>query len=217
MSKFQWLIVGLGNPGSKYHDTRHNVGWRIIDKLFDVFKAEPINIPGVCHYAECNYRKINVVLAKPTTYMNDSGRAVSYLSKKYGILPSNILIIVDEYNFPVGKIHLKNSGNDGGHNGIASIIEKLGVNNFYRLRCGIGNDFPPGGMVDYVLSVFKTNEIDDLNLMLDKSVEAIQCVLLNGAARAMTLVNSGRLWRVSPNNDNDDKTQIECINKDKQT
>ena len=101
---------------------------------------------------------------------------------------------MDEYNFPLGKIHLKKGGGDGGHNGIASIIEELGVQDFYRLRCGIGRNFSEGGLVEYVLSDFKEDEIEQRNVMIQKAIESIELLIEVGPSRAMSMINSGELW-----------------------
>ncbi len=194
-NEFDWLIVGLGNPGRKYAETRHNIGWMILDKLAAKHSAEFDEAGGRCYLAKFKLKNNNVLLAKPVTYMNNSGQPINWLLKKYALSKENIVAIVDEYNFPVGKLHLKNTGGDGGHNGIASIIDELNFNSFYRLRCGIGNDFGPGEMSDYVLSVFKDSEMEELNIMLEKAISSIETIILQGGQTAMTLINSGRLWR----------------------
>lgn len=197
MSSSKWLIVGLGNPGVKYEKNRHNVGWMILDSFAKKHNLDFQNINSIGHFSKMTFKGNTAFLVKPTTYMNNSGSAVIGLCRKFGINSENILVLVDEYNFEVGRLHLKNSGSDGGHNGIASIIERLGTDKFYRLRCGIGNDFRNGELVDYVLSDFPEQDIENLNLMIDKSIDSIETVLEFGAARAMTLINSGRLWRTN--------------------
>lgn len=199
MSSFEWLVVGLGNPGTKYERNRHNIGWMVIDNLIEKYNLS-LSEEKKAHIAQLNYKRKNVILAKPTTYMNLSGKAVQSLKIKFKIPNERIMAIVDDYNLPLGKLHLKFGGSDAGHNGIASIIQEINDKNFYRLRCGIGNDFPKGMLVEYVLSNFRNDEADTLNLMIQKAVQSIETVIEFGAARAMTLINSERLWKSKSNN-----------------
>ncbi len=195
MANSKWLIVGLGNPGKKYECNRHNIGWMVADSFAAKHNATFQNISAVGYFTKITFKGNSALLIKPTTYMNNSGNAVLALTRKFGISSEQILVIVDEYNFEVGKLHLKNSGSDGGHNGTASIIYRLGTDKFYRLRCGIGSDFPSGELVDYVLTDFPEKDIDKVKIMIDQAVASIETVIEFGAARAMTLINSGRLWR----------------------
>ncbi|OGU61078.1 MAG: aminoacyl-tRNA hydrolase, partial [Ignavibacteria bacterium GWF2_33_9] len=146
------MIVGLGNPGSNYQNNRHNVGYSVIQQMIaennlDLFEKTR-------HYLTAKYTKFRkkALLVLPLTYMNLSGEAIIRVSIQYGIKPEHIIIILDEYNFPVGKIQIKSGGSDGGHNGVASVLSKLEKNTFYRLRMGIDHNFGPGELVDYVLS-----------------------------------------------------------------
>ena len=198
MTNIDWLIVGLGNPGIKYEKNRHNVGWMVIDAIIKKYGLNETQESKKYIFSKWSFKRKNVILAKPLTFMNLSGKAVQALKIKYKIPDERILVVVDDYNFPVGKVHLKAGGSDGGHNGIASIIEETKKNSFYRLRCGIGNDFPKGMLVEYVLSDFRTEEIDDLNNMINKAVQSIETVVEFGAAHAMTLINSERLWKNLP-------------------
>ncbi len=189
MTKTKWLIVGLGNPGSKYQLTRHNIGMRVVESFTSKCKSE-FKFGPDCEFAEFKYAGQEVYTCLPTTYMNNSGIAVKKMLNKFGISPENIVICVDEYNFQVGRIHLKAAGSDGGHNGIASVIEHINASNFIRLRLGIGKDFGPGGMSDYVLSHFYPNEDDTVNDMIKDGVKALEMVLKIGFARAMSDVNA---------------------------
>jgi len=194
-NNFDWLIAGLGNPGRKYAETRHNIGWMILDKFAEKHYAIFDEASGQCYLAKLKLKNYSILLAKPATYMNNSGQPINWVIKKYNVPKEKLVVIVDEYNFPFGKLHLKNSGSHGGHNGIASIFEILKFDIFYRLRCGIGNDFAPGEMSDYVLSVFKDSELENMNLMIDRAVLSLESIILQGPTTAMTLINSGRLWR----------------------
>ncbi len=191
-----WLIVGLGNPGERYHNTRHNIGWLVADEFAKRRNLHLAPVSSIYNFAEFKYAGKLVGLVKPTTYMNNSGEAVRKLANKYSVNVQNVIVIVDEYNFNVGKVHLKKDGSDGGHNGILSIIEEMQATNFLRLRCGIGKDFDPGGMVDYVLSVFKKEESESLSLMINKACDAIEYILKNNnIGRSMSAINSETIWK----------------------
>ena len=194
-----WLVVGLGNPGARYAETRHNIGWMVAEAfarkhtikksassaqeaLFSVGK-------GDWHEARCSVKGADVVVILPTTYMNLSGKAAVQASKTFHIPVGRIIAVVDEYNFPLGRIHLKNSGSDGGHNGTASMIEELGTSSFFRLRCGIDKKFGAGQLVEYVLSPFVPEEIAARDAMIDESVRALETLIELGAARAMQAIN----------------------------
>jgi oligopeptidase B len=189
MTKTKWLIVGLGNPGSKYQLTRHNIGMRVVESFTSKCKAE-FKFGPDCEFAEFKYAGQEVYTCLPTTYMNNSGTAVKKMLNKFAISPENIVICVDEYNFQVGRIHLKAAGSDGGHNGISSVIEHINASNFIRLRLGIGKDFGPGEMSNYVLSHFYPNEDEIVNDMIKDGVKALEMVLKIGFARAMSDVNA---------------------------
>lgn len=185
----------MGNPGEKYAATRHNIGWLILDSLLSKYSATPQKLKKLCLASEIKIAGKTAIAAKPLTFMNNSGEAVNYLAARYKIPFNNIVVISDEYNFPVGKVHLRRGGSDGGHNGVASVIEHLGNAFFLRLRCGIGKDFPTGGMVDYVLAPFPESDSEALNLMINKAVGALEHLVKAGAERAMSDINSGRLWQ----------------------
>ncbi|MEX2362920.1 MAG: aminoacyl-tRNA hydrolase, partial [Balneolaceae bacterium] len=158
------IIVGLGNIGQEYEGTRHNIGFEVVDLLAETLSTTfgPGNGPFVV--AEGRHRGRNVVLVKPTTYMNKSGVAVKKVLAKYQAPVDEILIIYDDLNLEVGDFRLKGQGSAGGHNGISNIISELGSREFPRLRFGIGNNFPRGRQVDFVLSLFQNpqREIGDI-------------------------------------------------------
>ncbi len=199
--KIDWLAVGLGNPGSKYENTRHNIGWMVVDKLA-ANHGKAIAAGSRIHLeAVINIGGLNILAVKPTTYMNKSGEAVAKLAKKYGVPPGKIIVIADEYNFPTGKVHIKLGGGDGGHNGLSSIIDELDTTEFYRLRCGIGKDFPQGGMAGYVLSEFKPEEADGRAAMINKAAGSIEYMVKSPPGRAMSAINSASLWKPKADND----------------
>lgn len=206
--KVDWLIAGLGNPEKKYMNNRHNVGWMVAAALCNKNK-KPI-MPFSAKYLQSSVRLSGnlVFVALPTTYMNNSGKALKEICNMYDIPIDRVMIIVDEYNFPIGKIHLKAGGGDGGHNGVASVIEEMNSMDFLRLRCGIGKDFPPGGMVDYVLSDFNNEELEGLEAMINRAVEAIEHLVGAGASRAMSDINSGVLWKTDDEEKKKDEEPI---------
>jgi len=195
VGKVEWLIAGLGNPGSEYSANRHNIGWMVAVALCEKYKKPIIPFSNIYLQSSLRIESKLIMVALPTTFMNNSGEAIAKICKLYDIPVDRIVVIADEYNFPLGKVHLRAGGGDGGHNGIASVMEHLNSNDFLRLRCGIGKDFPTGGMVDYVLSDFEENENEEKDIMINKAIESIQTVVRSGKARGMSKVNSGELWK----------------------
>lgn len=193
-----YLILGLGNPGAKYKFTRHNVGWMVAERIIEKNQLTIFEKTKYYEIAEYKHKGKTNIVGVPLTYMNLSGEATIRLASKYNIPIENILVLVDEYNFPLGKIHLKKGGGDGGHNGIGSIIEKLNNNNFLRMRLGIDRNFGQGELVDYVLSEFRAEEADKLSEMLDNSIKGINYLIENGFARAASEINSGKLFLPFP-------------------
>jgi PTH1 family peptidyl-tRNA hydrolase len=189
---YDWLIVGLGNPGEKYAETRHNIGWLVCFELLKKYKVEPKAGKGAWYEAALKIERTEILVIFPTTFMNNSGEAVKPLCGQYKIHPSRVIAVVDELNFPVGKVHLKQGGSDGGHNGLKSLIYHLNTDAFWRLRCGIDRNFAQGEMADYVLSDFKSEEIETRNSMISRGVEAIEYIAKVGSTKAMSTINSDR-------------------------
>ena len=152
------IIVGLGNIGQKYEGTRHNIGFDIVDAIAETLSTTFGPGDGPFVVAEGRHRGRNVFLVKPTTYMNRSGKAVRKALSKYKTDKQDCLIVYDDLNLDVGDVRLKAQGSAGGHNGIQNIIDELGSREFPRLRFGIGNDFPRGRQVDFVLSPFNNSD-----------------------------------------------------------
>lgn len=192
--KVDWLVLALGNPGSKYAETRHNIGWMVATALASKYKKPIMQLSPLFKHAAMRIDGKLVLLALPSTYMNNSGEAARYLCDEFDIPAERMLVVLDEYNFDVGKIHLRKSGGHGGHNGLKSVIEHMETKDFYRLRCGIGKRFPEGGMVDYVLSNFETEETEKKQEMIERAVEAIEHLVKVNPNRAMGEINSGTLW-----------------------
>lgn len=173
-------IFGIGNPGVRYQLTKHNVGFFLLD-----YFAEKNNIkfkPSKFNYyeAELNINENNSLLIKPTTYVNLTGRAVKQFLDFYQLQPSDFLVIVDDINLPLGSYRLRRKGQDGGHNGLASIIYEIENDDFPRLRIGIGNSFEKGQMADYVLSPFSEVEIKNLHTLFDSLILLIKAFLVGG-------------------------------------
>ncbi len=183
------IVLGLGNPGSRYERTRHNVGWMVLDAVAERIGA-PFQ-PGRGDYYEAigRWRSRPVALVKPTTYMNNSGLAARQVTRAHAVQPADMLVLVDELQFDVGEIRLKPSGSPGGHNGVESLIVSLNTDRFPRLRCGIGSDFERGSMVEYVLSQFERSEQDALDTMILDAREAVLAWIVDGTERTMNSVN----------------------------
>ncbi|MCH5240148.1 MAG: aminoacyl-tRNA hydrolase [Muribaculaceae bacterium] len=186
MKKF--LIVGLGNIGQEYVGTRHNIGFMIADK----FAQESGATFTSCRYgdmAKVRVKNCELMVLKPSTYMNLSGVAVRYWMNKEKLPLPQLLILVDDIALPFGTIRIRESGSEGGHNGLKSISEQLGNRNYARLRFGVGNEFAKGGQVNYVLGHFSKEEHEQLQGKIETAVEAIKAFCLSGAAFAMTHFN----------------------------
>ncbi len=184
----KYLIVGLGNIGEEYRNTRHNAGFKILDAL-----AEASNISlSTARYGDVGTGRIKnrlVVLLKPSTYMNLSGIAVKYWKDKEDIDIKNILILVDDISLPFGAIRIRPGGSDAGHNGLKSIAEMLGTNNYARLRFGVGHDFLRGCQIDYVLGNFTPDQQKEMPARLKLAVVAIRKFVLEGCQKAMCAFN----------------------------
>lgn len=191
--EMDYLILGLGNPGTKYEHTRHNIGWMVAESFIKKHNAS-IQSTLIYNYSIIEYANKKIFVAMPTTYMNLSGEAAIKIKNKYSLSNDKIVVIVDEYNFQTGRIQLKKGGSDGGHNGISSIISELNSNEFYRLRCGIDNKFGPGELVDYVLGKFPTEEEEKLKLMMNKAVLSLEILIKDGVSKTMNNINNEAFW-----------------------
>ena len=184
----KYLIVGLGNIGNEYHNTRHNVGFTILDafaKASNVFFSE--NRYGTT--CEVKLKGRTLILLKPSTFMNLSGNALRYWMQKEKIEIENVLVVVDDIALPFGTLRLKPQGSDAGHNGLKNIQEILGHNNYARLRFGIGNDFAKGRQVEYVLGKWTEEQTTALPERADRCIEIIQSFCLAGMQLTMTQFN----------------------------
>jgi PTH1 family peptidyl-tRNA hydrolase len=188
MDEQRYLIVGLGNPGRKYRGNRHNIGFMALDQLAQKYGIESNKVQNKAIVGHGRIQNKTVTLAKPQTYMNNSGDAVGPLANYYNIPNENILIIYDELDLPFGTIRLREKGGAGGHNGMKSIINHLGQE-FARMRLGIGR--PPGQMPvpAHVLQDFKKDDLPLLAEVLDTAVQAADTFLTEGIQLAMTRFN----------------------------
>lgn len=187
---FPQLIVGLGNPGNKYENTRHNVGFLAIDrlaKLWQIGLSENKKFQG--WFGEGMSSSSKIRLLKPTTYMNNSGQAIRAVVDWYKIPPEAVMVIYDDMDLPVGRLRLRLSGSAGGQNGMKSAIAHLGTQNFPRLRIGIGRTNSEGA-VSHVLGGFAPNEKGTIEEVLDLTVSAIELSLKQGVEKAMSLYNN---------------------------
>ena len=185
----KFLIVGLGNIGAEYHHTRHNIGFDVADALA-VKHNVSFNSDRLADVATVRWKGKILVIIKPTTYMNLSGRAVKYWMDKERIPAENIMVILDELALPLTTLRIRPGGSDAGHNGLKSIQEAIATNQYPRLRFGIGNDFPKGRQVDYVLGRWNEKEEPVVRQKIDKCVEVIESFATIGLPRTMNNYNN---------------------------
>jgi PTH1 family peptidyl-tRNA hydrolase len=184
----KFLIVGLGNPGPKYENTRHNIGFRVLEYL-----SEDWSSCSHGHMAKLKHRGKQVFLLKPDTFMNLSGKAVRYWMQKENIAKQNVLVVVDDLHLEFATLRLRGKGSDAGHNGLKSIDQLTGGNNYARLRFGIGRDFRPGQQADYVLSEWKEEEAEKLPEAIKTAGEMALSFCGHGLQNTMNKFNEGKV------------------------
>ena len=185
-----WLVVFLGNPGTKFNGTRHNAGFMAADAMAKEFNIaiNKLRFKALTATVEINGEK--VLLMKPQTYMNLSGEAVIQAAKFYKISPEHIIVVSDEVAMPIGKLRIRKSGSAGGHNGLKNIIQHLGTQDFPRIRMGVGAaPHPDYDMADWVLSTFKNKDAEDMQELACRVSKAVQCYITEGPDRAMNKFN----------------------------
>ena len=188
----QWLLVFLGNYGSKYDNTRHNIGFLVADRFADREKISLKRLRFRSLTEQCDFAGSRVLLMKPQTYMNLSGEAVGEAARFYKIPPQNVLVIYDDVSLPLGKLRIRPSGSAGGHNGIRNIIDHLGTDSFPRIKIGVGApEHPEQGLVDWVLGTFSAADRKVLDPIFDRAMDAAACIVRNGCADAMNRYNGG--------------------------
>jgi PTH1 family peptidyl-tRNA hydrolase len=185
------LIVGLGNPGREYRDTRHNVGFMVVDEIARrhqlTLAMAPSQVPET--FVAKHYGAEPMLIAKPLTFMNRSGDAVGALARYYDIPPDDLLVVVDEVALPFGRLRARARGSAGGHNGLKSIIERLGTTEFARLRLGVGRGDQRRDLADHVLSKFEPEERAELDLFIARAADAAEMFAADGIASVMNAYN----------------------------
>lgn len=185
----KYLIAGLGNIGPEYHETRHNIGFMVVDALAQA-AGITFNDGRYGFTATMSVKGRQLILLKPSTFMNLSGNAVRYWMQQEKIPLENVLIVVDDLSLPFGTLRLKGKGSDAGHNGLKHIAATLGTQNYARLRFGIGNDFPKGGQIDFVLGHFDEEAMKLMPERLEVAQEIIKSFCLAGLNNTMNQYNN---------------------------
>lgn len=186
------LIVGLGNPGREYRDTRHNIGFMVLDEIARrhglVFAMAPSQVPDA--FVVKRFGVDPVLLAKPLTYMNRSGDAVSALARYYGIEPADLLVVYDDIDLPFMKLRARARGSAGTHNGMRSVVERLGTLEFPRLRLGVGRGDSRRDLADHVLAKFEPDEQSDLEGFITRAADAAEMFAADGILKVMNVYNA---------------------------
>jgi PTH1 family peptidyl-tRNA hydrolase len=185
----KYLVVGLGNIGMEYDATRHNIGFDVADS-FVIKHDGAFKMDRYAYVAQCKWKGKTFVVIKPTTYMNLSGKAMKYWLDKEGIAIENSLVIVDDLALPLEALRLRASGSDAGHNGLKSIQDLLETNQYPRLRFGIGNDYPKGRQIEFVLGKWQPTELPIVKEKILKSIDIIESFAAIGIARTMSQYNN---------------------------
>ena len=192
------IVVGLGNPGFEYDDTRHNIGFMVVESVSAKLQCPWKPGKGEYLFVETVAGEKTVVLVKPLTYMNNSGLAVRDVIERFSVPVSNLIVVVDDFWFDVGTVKVRAKGSDGGHNGLASIISHLGSEEFARIRCGIRKEVmpPKSEMSEFVLSPFDEDEKEKVDRMILHAGEAVIAFALYGIEKAMNEFNSSNSERM---------------------
>lgn len=186
----EWLIVGLGNPGSQYENTRHNVGFRALDELAEIAGVPVQKLKYRALTNTCTVSGCKVLLMKPVTFMNLSGEAVGEAARFFKIPPERVLVFSDDTSLPVGKLRIRKSGSAGGHNGLKSIIQHLGSDGFPRLKIGVGGKpHPDYDMADWVLGKLQGEDKKNMDAAIGRAADAVECLLRDGSDKAMNQFN----------------------------
>jgi peptidyl-tRNA hydrolase, PTH1 family len=183
------LIVGLGNPGAKYRQTRHNVGFATLDELARRHRVDFESAPAEAMMARLRDGAEPVLLAKPLTFMNLSGYAVGDLLRYFRVDLADVFVIVDDANLPLGRLRARAHGSDGGHNGLKSIVAQLGTQEFARLRLGVGRGHAERDLADHVLSRFDPGEREEIEAAISRAADAAEVFVTDGIAQVMNRFN----------------------------
>lgn len=184
----KYLIAGLGNIGAEYELTRHNIGFLVLDRIADKRKLS-FTLTRHAEKTELKYKGRQLHLIKPTTYMNLSGKSIAFWMQELNIPKENVMVVVDDVALPFGALRMRGKGSSAGHNGLQNIEETLNTRDYPRLRFGIGNQYPKGQQVDYVLSNFTQDEFEKLPAFMDKAAEMILSFCTAGLERTMSQFN----------------------------
>ena len=188
----EWIVAFLGNPGLKYNGTRHNAGFMAADAMEKKLgvSINKMRFKALTQTADIGGKK--VLLMKPQTYMNLSGDAIAQAANFYKVPPERVIVVSDETALPIGRLRIRRGGSAGGHNGLKSVIARLGTDQFPRIRLGVGDKpHPDYDMADWVLSAFKGQDAADMELVAKKAADAVECYITEGADRAMNKFNYG--------------------------
>ena len=189
MAGESYLVVGLGNIGSEYSKTRHNMGFMVLDAWCQASNTA-FNTMRYGEVAEIHLKGRTVYLLKPSTYMNLSGNAVRYYLQKLPIPTDRLLVICHDINLPFGKLRMRKNGSDGGHNGLKNIAECLETENYARIRMGVGHEFSTGAQADYVLGNLSEEEMKEMDNLSEKVIQGVKDWIFVGADRAMNVLNA---------------------------
>ena len=183
------LVIGLGNPGGEYARTRHNVGWMVLDELERRGRFGRSHKQGLARVREGTLDGMDVVTARPTTYMNLSGRAGKQLTDHYGVSPHDAIVVHDEADFPLGKIQVKVTGRSAGHKGVQSLMDSWRTQEFVRVRIGVGRPEGSSDLVDHVLDAFDREERERVPAIMRRAADAVIAIMRDGAESAMAEYN----------------------------
>lgn len=187
---YDWLVVGLGNPGPKYESTRHNAGFMAVDAMAEKLSASWKKSKWNAQTAECRIGDKRVLLIKPQTFMNNSGEAVSAIAKFYKMAPERIIVLFDDISLSVGRLRIRRNGSHGGHNGCKDIVQLMGSDNIPRVKIGVGEKpHPEYDLKDWVLSNFKKDELDALKTAIENAGEAVMDMVAGDTDAAMNKFN----------------------------
>ncbi|MFN2582934.1 MAG: aminoacyl-tRNA hydrolase [Candidatus Dormibacteria bacterium] len=183
------LVIGLGNPGGEYARTRHNVGWMCLDELERRGRFGRERREGPARIREGSLEGFDVVVARPQTYMNISGRAGVHLTNKFGVPPTDVIVVHDEADLPLGRLRVRRGGRSAGHRGVQSLIDAWRTQDFVRVRIGVGHPGRDGDLVDHVLDRFDRDEGERMPAIIDRAADAVVTLIRDGVEQAMASYN----------------------------
>ena len=201
------VIVGLGNPGREYAQTKHNVGFMLVDALADKLGISNWQEKFDALIAEGRLGTEKILLVKPQTYMNDSGRAVGPLMNWYKLPPEDLIVAHDDMDIPAGTIRIRKKGSAGGHNGIKSVLAHLGDEHFSRVRIGIGRPLPGWTVINHVLAPFREEDVPKIKEAIQYLLPAVECIVTEDTDKAMNLYNPKKVKKQKPENQESKETQ----------